>query len=541
MAQTRNVIINFITKLQERGLQKMQRETYGLNNSFRALQKSMRRFIGLTAIFALLRKSVRDFVDEASEIKRLEIALKNLNLSFDNFAVEEYIKSLTRLTGVSDDFLRPAFGRIVRELKNVEASQALLNIAVDVARGTGQELETVTRALTRAYNGETTALKRLQVGVSKAAIESKDLTVILAELEVLYGDAGAAYLDSYAGKMDLLRTRLEEATEALGKGLIDGLMALGEGDVQSGLDKVVDAAEAIGKAFGVAGKVLNGILKSQTLTARVLGFPGGGFFGFSETTDEDEAARKRSRQKAQDFLDELRRRNILEKLAKEAAARAAAADRKKKAQKAAEDAADALKKRLEGKFDIENINLAAAAQKNLSDADRARVQALQALKSEGVKDDEAALNKLIDLEKKREEEIKRQAASALVASAAVKNQRLSDLQAELDALIAISAARSASLTGANIEGNVKAPTLQIEPGVPTNIAEAFQGLFFAGQALEQGQGALQAAEAVGQQITIIQNIAGNVTTEQQLFENYVDAIFRINRQGTASQLSNLGR
>lgn len=529
MAQTRNVIINFITKLQERGLQKMQRETYGLNNSFKALQKSMRRFIGLTAIFALLRKSVRDFVDEASEIRRLEIALNNLNLGFETFAVEEYIKSLTRLSGVADDLLRPAFGRIVRELKDVGASQALLNVAVDVARGTGQELETVTRALTRAYNGETTALKRLQIGLSRTAIESKDLSVILRELELLYGDAGAKYLDSYAGQMDLLKTRMEEVTEALGKGLLDGLKALGDGNIQQGIDKIVALAEAAGKGFELAGKALNFVIRGLEK------------LGLIDTTEDPASIRARAREKREEFLQDKKNRERLERLAKEAAARAAAANRKKKAQKAAEDAADALKKRLEGKFDIENINLAAAAQKNLSDADRARVQALQALKSEGVKDDEAALNKLIDLEKKREEEIKRQAASALVASAAVKNQRLSDLQAELDALIAISAARSASLTGANIEGNVTAPTLQIEPGVPTNIAEAFQGLFFAGQALEQGQGALQAAEAVGQQITIIQNIAGNVTTEQQLFENYVDAIFRINRQGTASQLSNLGR
>jgi hypothetical protein len=541
MAQTRNVIINFITKLQERGLQRMQRQTYGLNNSFKSLQKSMRRFVGLTAIFALLRKSIRDFTEEAAEVKRLEIALNNLNLGFQSLAVEEYIKNLTRLSGVSDDLLRPAFGRIVRELKNVEASQALLNVAVDVARGTGQDLGTVTKALTRAFNGETTALKRLQIGISRSAIEGKDFTVILTELEKLYGNAGAAYLDSYAGKMDLLRVRLEEATEALGKGLIDGLIALGEGDVQSGLDKVVSAAEAIGRAFELAGKGLNFLAKSQSLTARVLGFEGGGFFGFSAKQNEDEAARKRSRLKAEEFLAELRRQKILDKLAKEAAARAAAAERKKKAEKAAADAADALKKRLESKFDIDNINLAAAAQKNLSEADRARVEALQALKTEGVKDDEAALNKLIDLEKKREAELQRQSAQSIALSAVVKNQRLADLQAELDALIALSSARAASISGSPIAPSITSAPLQIEAGIPTNIADAFMALSLAGVAEQQGSAALMAAEAVAQQITVIQNIAGNVTTERELFDTYVDAIFQINRQGTNSQLVNLGR
>jgi hypothetical protein len=32
-----------------------------------------------------------------------------------------------------------------------------------------------------------------------------------------------------------------------------------------------------------------------------------------------------------------------------------------------------------------------------------------------------------------------------------------------------------------------------------------------------------------------------VTTERELFDTYVDAIFQINRQGTNSQLVNLGR
>lgn len=66
-------------------------------------------------------------------------------------------------------------------------------------------------------------------------------------------------------------------------------------------------------------------------------------------------------------------------------------------------------------------------------------------------------------------------------------------------------------------------------------------LSLAGQAEQQGAAALSAATAVGQQITVIQNIQGNVTTERELFDNYVDAIFQINRQGTNSQLVNLGR
>lgn len=542
MAQTRNVIINFITKLQERGLQKMQRETYGLNKSFLALQKSMRRFIGLTAIFALLRKSVRNFVDEAGEIKRLEIAVKGLNDSFAALQVEDFISNMQRLTGVADGELRPALARLARELKNVTNAQGLLQLAIDVSRGSGQNLETVTRALTRAYNGETTALKRLQLGVSRATLESKDFGKVLTELQTLYGGAGAKYLDTYAGKMDLLRATTEDATEILGEGLVKGIEALGGDDLQKGLNDILTLANLIATAFEKAGKFASDFGQAFSFIMKGPFTQEGrdAFFG-RDTKEAEKGLTSLAAKRRQEFLQYKRQQEILNKIAADAAKKQAELDRKKRAEKAAQDAKDALKKRLEGKFDIENINLAAAAQKNLSDADRARVEALQALKTEGVKDDEAALNKLIALEKQREEEIKKQSASALLSSAAVKNQRLADLQSELDALIAISAARSASITGNAISGSIKAPTLQIEPTVPTNIGEAFTALFLAGQAEQQGAAALSAANAVAQQITVIQNIQGNVTTEQQLFDNYVDAIFRINRQGTASQLSNLGR
>jgi len=526
---SRNVIINFFTKTQTKGLDQLGRSTFGLDKKFKSLRRTMLRYAGIGAIFSVLTRSLRGFIDEGKEIKRLEILLNNLNKGFESVAVEDFLGRVQTLTGVVDDELRPAFGRLLRELKNISASQSLLNIAIDVSRGTGQDLETIITALTRAFNGNNTQLKRLQIGLSKAALEGKDFSVVLSELEKLYGKAGEQYLDTYAGKMDLLKTRLDEAGEAIGKGILDGLTALGDGDLQAGLDKIVTLAEGIGKAFAETGKVIKFVYDQLVKLGLI-------------DNNENESARKRSLERYKAFLEEKKNRKELERLARLSAARAAALERKKKAEKAAAEAADRLKKRLEAKFDIENINLAAAAQRNLSDVDRARVEALQALKTEGVKDDEASLNKLIELEKKREAEIQRQARESIIASAAVKNQRLSDLQAELDALVKLSQARASSIAGTPVSPqNVTSPTLQIEPTIPANIAEAFMALSLAGQAEQQGAAALSAATAVGQQITVIQNIQGNVTTERELFDNYVDAIFQINRQGTNSQLVNLGR
>lgn len=563
---TRNVIINFLTKLQSKGIDQLNKQTSTLNKGFKRLAVGLGGFLSLRSINRLAQQSVKAFIEEDKAVRLLATNLNNLNIAYDVDAIEGYIDALQRQSGVIDDELRPAFQQLLISTRSVTKSQDLLALSLDIAAATGNSLNTVTRALTRSYLGSNTALSRLNVGISKADLSAKSFDEIVADLSKRFAGGAAAAADTYAGKLNILKVSADEAQEVLGKKLVfavellldpnKGMPALGR--------SIEDAASSLGDfTVGIAG-----------LNAEVAKLTGGGkgkqvreffkdiFFSQIQNTQAAIAAvTKYGRvlqtlpvtaktqqnlllKQFQSLEDQVRAAKILKKEEADrvrAAAKAAADKAKAKAKEQADARAEALRDRLEGKFDIENINLAAAAQKNLSDADRARVDALQALKTEGVKDDETALNKLIALEKQRELEIKRAAVEASALSTVVKNQRLADLQAELDALIALSSARAASITGGAIQPNITATPLQIEPGIPTGIGAAFQDLFFAGQSLEQGQAALQAAEAVAQQITIIQNIAGNVTTERELFDNYVDAIFQINRQGTNSQLVNLGR
>lgn len=563
---TRNVIINFLTKLQSKGIDQLNKQTSALNKGFKQLAVGLGGFLSLRQVTRLAQQSTKAFIDEDKAVRLLATNLNNLGIAFDVQAIEGYIEALQRSAAVADDELRPAFQQLLISTRSVTKSQELLGLALDISAATGNSLNTVTRALTRSYLGSNTALSRLNVGISKADLSTKKFDDIVADLSKRFSGAAATAADTYAGKLSALSIAADEAQETLGQKLVFAIELLL--DPNKGIDglsrRFEDAATNIGD-FTV------GLAKINAEVAKLTGGQTGGKFRtFLRETffPLGPAARDAARaitelgaatqtalispltqqrlitKQFQALEDQVKTAKELSKLRAQDARKAAAEAAKRakdRAKELADQRADALKARLEGQFDIENINLAAAAQKNLSEADRARVEALQALKTEGVKDDEAALNKLIALEKQREAELKRQAIEASALSTGVKNQRLADLQAELDALIALSSARAASLTGGAIQTSITATPLQIEPGIPSNIAEAFQGLFLAGQAEQQGSAALMAAEAVGQQITVIQNIAGNVTTEQQLFENYVDAIFRINRQGTNSQLALLGR
>ena len=572
---TRNVIINFLTKLQSKGIDQLNKQTSTLNKGFKRLAIGLGGFLSLRQINRLAQQSVKAFIEEDKAVRLLATNLNNLNMAYDVDAIEGYIDALQRQSGVIDDELRPAFQQLLISTRSVTKSQQLLGLSLDIAAATGNSLNTVTRALTRSYLGSNTALSRLNVGISKADLSAKSFDEIVADLSKRFAGGAAAAADTYAGKLNILKVSADEAQEVLGKKLVfavellldpnKGMPALGR--------SIENAASSLGDfTVGIAG-----------LNAEVLKLTGGSkgkqvreffkdiFFSQIQNTQAAIAAvTKYGRvlqtlpvtakiqqniliKQFQSLEDQVRAAKALKKEESDrarAAAKVAADKAKAKAKEQGDARAEALRNRLEGKFDIENINLAAAAQKNLSETDRARVEALQALKTEGVKDDEAALNKLIELEKRREAEIFRQGRAAIFASETVKNQRLADLQAELDALGKLSGARIASITGANL------PSTSIQGGVPSGAgipgAPSGIGLIpplggaldtFAGTPLSGVNAAdlLDVFGAGGGQTIINQYISGNVTTERELFDNFIDAIFQTNRQGTNSQLVNLGR
>ena len=105
-------------------------------------------------------------------------------------------------------------------------------------------------ALSRGYAGNTTGLSRLGAGISKATLKTGDMDKILGELNQKFSGQAAARLDTYAGKMDLLKVASADASEIIGKGLLDALTNLGKNE------SIEDLTEDMNKlATGIAGVI----------------------------------------------------------------------------------------------------------------------------------------------------------------------------------------------------------------------------------------------------------------------------------------------
>jgi hypothetical protein len=195
-------------------------------------------------------------------------------------ATEDMILKTSLATGVADDELRPAMQRLAVSTKSTEEAQKLLTLALDISKGSGKELETVANALGRAQDGNTTALGRLGLGLSKAELATLTFTELQEKLSDLYGGAAATNAETYQGKIDRLKRAFEEAQESLGflllpyvekfteylltKGIptLEGFIAGLSGDegLTNKLNESQKSAENWGKTIGNIAGIVSGFI-----------------------------------------------------------------------------------------------------------------------------------------------------------------------------------------------------------------------------------------------------------------------------------------
>ena len=221
-----NLIVSAVSTFDNRGLKKGQKEIGAFDRTLKSLGKTFAGVFGAQKLLQFSKNAVNAFMADEKAAKALELQLKNTGFAFSAPAVEYYIGNLQKATGVLDDELRPAFQQLLTVTGSVTQSQDALSTALNISAATGKSLAEVSAALTRGFSGNTTGLSRLGAGISKATLKTGNMEKIMAELNQKFAGQSAARLDTYAGKMDILKVSAENASEIIGKGLLDSLQVL---------------------------------------------------------------------------------------------------------------------------------------------------------------------------------------------------------------------------------------------------------------------------------------------------------------------------
>jgi hypothetical protein len=159
--------------------------------------------------------------DQASQRKLEETIRASTNATVEQTAaVASYIDKTSIAIGVTDDQLRPALSRLVRSTNDVQKAQDLLNLALDISAATGKPLQTVTDALGKAYDGNTTSLGRLGLGLDQNIIKSKDMDKIYQTLTATFGNFAENEALTTEKQFARIQIAVDEAKESIGAALL---------------------------------------------------------------------------------------------------------------------------------------------------------------------------------------------------------------------------------------------------------------------------------------------------------------------------------
>jgi hypothetical protein len=203
-------------------------------------------------------EGVKAAIEDEKAQTQLALALENATgaTQAQIAATEQSILQMSLATGVADDELRPALGRLVRSTGDITQAQDLLSTALDVATATGKPLETVANALGKAYDGNTAALGKLGIGLSAAELKTMDFTAVQGRLSDLFGGAAARNADTYAGRIARMQVAFDEAKETIGFALLPIL----EKVINFINQNALPAINAFSKAFSLDGNGLGGTI-----------------------------------------------------------------------------------------------------------------------------------------------------------------------------------------------------------------------------------------------------------------------------------------
>jgi hypothetical protein len=352
---------------------KAEKATGSLDKSVAKLGKQLASVFALTKVVAFGKASVKAFAEDEKAVIRLSSSLKNLGLELAAPAVNQYIDNLSKATAVSDDQLRPAFQALINQTGSLSASQKILAESIDISAGSGVALETVARDLAAAYVGQTRGLRKYNLGLSQAQLKTLSFEDAMNLLNKQFSGANAAFLDSYAGKLQALGVAGGEAQEKIGGAILDLAMALsGASDINdliSKIDSLTDKIVSMFDAFQEGIAILRGVLSAKT-------------FGGMKDAVQKAQVEEYNRRMRRDYMKAWEGTDIpksAKQLAAEKAAEAAAkkreADRLKALKKQTEEEKKkALLKKAGTLFDMDQIQMVAALKGQLSDEERKRVE-----------------------------------------------------------------------------------------------------------------------------------------------------------------------
>jgi molybdenum-dependent DNA-binding transcriptional regulator ModE len=221
------IYIPIVTELKSDGIDKAKKEFKSLEGVSakagyavkKAAVPAAAAVAGLAAAaFDATKAAVEDAAAQAELARTLKQATNATDASIA--ATEDWISAQGQALGVTDDELRPALAKLVRQTGSVSKAQKALSLGMDIAAATGKPLAAVTTSIEKALGGQTNALAKLDPALKGLIKEGMTAEEAMAALNDKFGGAAQDAAGTTAGQFKRASLAFAETKESIGAALI---------------------------------------------------------------------------------------------------------------------------------------------------------------------------------------------------------------------------------------------------------------------------------------------------------------------------------
>jgi hypothetical protein len=252
------VYLPIISEFNGKGIAKARREFkslegFGAKTGFALKKAFLPAVAAVGAIGAATMSAVNAALEDAKSQAELARVMRTTIRATEGViaANEKFIETQMRMSGITDDELRPNFAKLIRVTKDVKKAQDTLRLAMEISRGTGKDLGSTTDALAKALGGNFKALKTLAPELGNLIKDGASAEEVFAALGDTFKGSVSTYASTTAGRIEILNTRLGELWEQFGYALLPALEKLMPyfedfaAWLEANPDKIADMAKAI--------------------------------------------------------------------------------------------------------------------------------------------------------------------------------------------------------------------------------------------------------------------------------------------------------
>jgi hypothetical protein len=386
---TSKIIASIVSTFDAKGVKQAEKSLNSFGNLSKKFGKTLGVSLSAAAVIGFGKAAVDQFSKSEKAANELGMALVSVGKASEYVSTQHFLNGLQDTTGILKDSLIPAMNSLLIQTKDVTESQKLLGIATDISASGAADLQSTAVALGKAYNGNLTALAKLNVGISIGQAKTNSYAQAVKYLADFYKGDAAKAADTFAGKMKLVKAATNDAMAAIGSGIVEGIANL-SGSTKS-IDGIINGIKNIGFVVGqeLAGlgiglkKIFDGIAANPVFKA-ISGVLGKGLSFLGQKTGITAAIQKDlALGKAKQLADEKAKQAQLlaiekSRLATQRATLTAAKNAAAEAQKKLVlDKLSAVLAQSQKLFDLDRIQLAAAAMAKQTEEDKVRIRLKQ--------------------------------------------------------------------------------------------------------------------------------------------------------------------